>query len=101
MKFENKSITKPFPSRGFKVNPPTIKIEILGTGCAKCIALQKVVQEVASELEGDFSIIKVDDIEQIIAYQVLSTPGLVINGEVKSSGKLLSKNEVKSLLSEA
>ena len=98
---------KAAPLSGFSTAPKeqsccssdtTIKIEILGTGCAKCIALQKIVEEVVSELEGDFTVTKVDDIEKIMAYNVLSTPGFVINGEVKSSGKLLSKAEIKDLL---
>jgi len=96
------------PLSGFSATAPveknccavsgTIKIEILGTGCAKCIALQKIVEGVVSGLEGEFKIEKVEDIEKIMSYSVLSTPGFVVNGEVKSSGKLLSKQEVKDLL---
>lgn len=96
-------ISKPtapkFNVGGFSAQKP-IKIEILGTGCAKCIALEKVVQDVIKTLEGNFEVVKVEDIQSIIAYQVVSTPGLVVDGEVKSTGKLLSQEEVRRLLNE-
>jgi len=76
----------------------TTRIEILGTGCSKCVALEKVVQEAISSLNGDYEVKKVSDIEEIMAYNVVSTPGLVINGTVVSTGKLLSINEVKKIL---
>jgi len=78
-----------------------MKIEILGTGCAKCIALQKIVEEAVSKVGGFHQVVKVDDIMEIMNYQVVSTPGLVIDGEVKSTGKLLSLGEVTALLEEA
>ena len=86
-----------FTGTSFSVQKPR-KIEILGTGCAKCITLAKTVQEVVDTLDGNFEVVKVEDIEAIMAYQVMSTPGLVIDGEVKSTGKLLSKEEVRALL---
>ena len=85
---------KPVP----KVENGVTTIEILGTGCTKCVALEKVVNEVIQELEGNFDVKKVSDIQEIMAYNVVSTPGLVINGTVVSTGKLLSVEEVKKLL---
>lgn len=76
----------------------TTKIEILGTGCTKCVALEKVVNEVINSLEGNYEVEKVSDIQEIMAYNVVSTPGLVINGTVVSTGKLLTADEVKKLL---
>ena len=76
------------------------KIEILGTGCPNCIALEKVVNEAVNQMQLDIAIVKVTDVNEIMKYQVMSTPGLVINGVVKSSGKLLSIDEVKNLLKE-
>jgi len=73
-------------------------ILILGTGCAKCLTLMKVVEETVKSLDGKFEIKKVEDIEQIMSYNVVSTPGLVIDGEVKSTGKVLNANEIKELL---
>jgi len=73
-------------------------IEILGTGCSKCIALENVVNEAIKSLDGEYEVKKVSDIEEIMAYNVVSTPGLVINGTVVSTGKLLSMDEVKNIL---
>jgi len=77
------------------------QILILGTGCAKCIALKNSVDIVIKELEGEFEVKKVEDIETIMSYGVVSTPGFVINGVVKSTGKALSQNEIKELVLEA
>jgi len=76
------------------------KIEILGTGCSNCIALEKVVNEAVSQMQLQIPVVKVSDLNEIMKYQVVSTPGLVINGVVKSTGKLLTIDEVKSFLQE-
>ena len=75
-----------------------MKIEVLGTGCAKCIALEKVVKEAVAKSGKFAQIQKVDDIVTIMEYGVMSTPGLVIDGKVVSSGKLLSVDEVVALM---
>ena len=75
-----------------------MKIEILGTGCTKCVALEKVVQEALAKVGGFHQVEKVDDIMEIMKYNVVSTPGLVIDGEVKSTGKLLTVDEVVKLI---
>ncbi|HEO99598.1 MAG TPA: thioredoxin family protein [Epsilonproteobacteria bacterium] len=75
-----------------------MKIEILGTGCAKCKALEKVAQEAVAKIGGFHEVKKVEDIVEIMKYNVISTPGLVIDGVVKSSGKLLSVDEVIALM---
>ena len=74
------------------------EILILGTGCPKCIALQKVVEEVVASLESEFKVGKIDDVEKIMSYGVMSTPGLVIDGNVQSVGKVLNSNELRRLL---
>lgn len=75
-----------------------MKIEILGTGCAKCQALLQATKEAVAN-SGQFAQIeKVEDIVQIMNYGVMSTPALVIDGIVKSSGKLLSVHEIEALL---
>jgi small redox-active disulfide protein 2 len=76
-------------------------IKILGIGCANCVALKKVVDEAIKELGVDAQVLKVEDMNEIMKYQVMSTPGLVINEEVKSAGKLLIKEEVKALINGA
>lgn len=75
-----------------------MKIEILGTGCAKCKALEVVVKEAISKIGGFHEVIKVEDIMEIMKYNVVSTPALVIDGVVKSTGKLLSVEEVIDIL---
>lgn len=76
----------------------TTVIEILGTGCSKCVALEKVVNEAIKSLDGNYEVKKVSDINEIMAYNVVSTPGLVVNGTVVSTGKLLNVDEVKKIL---
>lgn len=72
-----------------------MKIEILGTGCAKCKKTQKVVEEAVSEAGIDAEIVKVDDINKIMDYGVMITPGVVVDGEVKIAGKIPSVEDVK------
>lgn len=76
-----------------------MKIEILGTGCAKCITMEKVVKEAVAKSGKFAQVEKVDDILQIMEYQVISTPGLVIDGKVVSTGKVLTVDEVVALIS--
>ena len=78
-----------------------MKIEILGTGCAKCITLEKIVREVVSHLDGDYKVIKVDDIMEIMKYNILSMPGLIIDGKLISTGKVLSTDEIRQHIQEA
>ena len=76
-----------------------MKIEVLGTGCTKCQTLMAHVKEAVVK-KGIFAQIeKVEDIVKIMEYGVMSTPALVIDGKVMSSGKLLSVDEIVALLS--
>ena len=75
-----------------------MKIEILGTGCTKCKALEEVAKQAVAKVGGFHSVEKVEDIQKIMDYGVVSTPGLVIDGEVKSTGKLLSVDEIVELM---
>jgi small redox-active disulfide protein 2 len=74
------------------------KIQILGTGWAKCIKLTENAAKAAKEAGVDFEIEKITDIHKIMDFGVMMTPGLVINGEVKSVGRVLSPDEIKKLL---
>jgi len=77
-------------------------IKILGiTQCTNCTALKKVVDEAVKNIDGNFEVIKVEDEQEIMKYQVMSTPGLVINGVVKSVGKFLNIEEVTALINGA
>lgn len=75
-------------------------IKVLGTGCPKCKTLEKTTNEAVSELGIDAKVIKEEDIMKIMGYGVMKTPGLVINEKVVASGKLLSVNEIKNLITE-
>ncbi|MDR3543102.1 MAG: thioredoxin family protein [Desulfosporosinus sp.] len=75
-------------------------IKVLGTGCKKCIALYNLINETLTELDISAKVEKVEDITQIVQYGVMLTPGLVINGKVKISGKVLSKGDVKKYIQE-
>ncbi|WP_458626137.1 thioredoxin family protein [Winogradskyella sp. PC D3.3] len=73
-------------------------IKILGTGCPKCQSLTRVVSEVVSENNIDASIEKVEDIMEIMTYNVMSTPALVIDDVITVKGRIPSKEEVIALL---
>ncbi len=74
------------------------KIEILGTGCAKCLKLAEVAETAAKELGIPFELTKVTELQQIMGYGVMATPALVVDGVVKTAGKVPSVKEIKSLL---
>jgi small redox-active disulfide protein 2 len=76
-------------------------IKILGPGCARCHQLEKTVKEVVKELGIDASIEEVKDVKKIMAYPILTTPGLVVNGEVLCSGRVPGKPEVTQFISNA
>ncbi|MGD0650900.1 MAG: thioredoxin family protein [Verrucomicrobiia bacterium] len=75
-----------------------MKIQILGTGCPKCQKLTENAEAAAKELGIAYEIEKVKDIEKIMAFGVMMTPALVVNGVVKVAGKVPSPQEIKPLL---
>jgi small redox-active disulfide protein 2 len=78
---------------------PTMKIEILGAGCAKCRATKKVITQVIQELQLDVEVVEVKDLEEIIERGVVITPGVFVNGELKSTGRVPAKEDVAGWLS--
>jgi len=74
------------------------KIEILGTGCPKCDKLKSQVDEVVAEMGLECQVEKVHDIQKIMAYGVMMTPALVVDGDVKVSGKVPSLEELRNIL---
>jgi len=74
------------------------KIEILGTGCAKCRRLEKNVEKAIADLGIDVEIIKIEDITVIIDRGVMLTPALIVDGELKVSGRVADVNELKEIL---
>lgn len=76
-------------------------VKVLGSGCAKCNALEAAVRTALEELGMDTAIDHVTDFGQIAAYGVMSTPALVVDGKVVSYGKVLSVEEAKALIGKA
>lgn len=76
-------------------------IKILGSGCPKCQRLEQLTREVATDLGVDVKIEHVRDIAKIMEFSVLATPALVVDGEVKVSGRMPSKEEIGHWLGQA
>jgi small redox-active disulfide protein 2 len=74
------------------------KIQILGTGCAKCKQLTANAEEAVKTFGIDASVEKVSDIKEIMNFGVMITPALAVDGKVLSSGKVLKPEEIKKLL---
>ena len=77
---------------------PAGGIQVLGSGCAKCQALEEAVKAALVELNMDEAVDHVTDFAQIAAYGVMTTPALVVDGRVVSYGKVLKKDEAKALI---
>lgn len=75
-----------------------MEIKVLGVGCPRCQALEKVVINSLAELDIAADVTKVTDINDIMSYGILHTPGLVINNKVMISGRVPSTNEMKELI---
>ena len=74
------------------------KIQILGTGCAKCQQLTANAETAAKQLGMSFELVKITGIPEIMKFGVMSTPALVVDGVIKSQGRLLSPDQIKPLL---
>jgi small redox-active disulfide protein 2 len=77
-----------------------MKIQILGTGCSKCKALASNTESAVKELGLNAEVEKVTGIQDILKFQILMMPGLVIDGQVKAAGRVPSIDEIKQLLAE-
>ena len=75
-----------------------VDFKILGLGCAKCVKLAANAEEAAKELGLSYSVGKITDRNQIIEAGVMMTPALMIDGKIKSSGKVLTPEQIKALL---
>ncbi|MEN6520362.1 MAG: thioredoxin family protein [Armatimonadota bacterium] len=74
------------------------KLQILGTGCPKCIKLAELTEEAAKELGIEYKIEKVNDVRKIMEFGVMMTPALAVDGEVKVAGRVPSIEEIKKML---
>jgi small redox-active disulfide protein 2 len=75
-----------------------MKIQVLGTGCAKCHKLEANVREAVAELGSDAQVEKVEDLAAITSYGVMMTPALAVDGDVKIMGKVPGVEEIKRLI---
>ena len=75
-----------------------MKIEILGTGCAKCRATEKIVKKAVEELGIQAEVVKVEDLQDIINRGVMMTPAVVVDGKVKITGHQPTIEEIKKIL---
>lgn len=78
-----------------------MKIEILGTGCAKCNRLEATAKSAAEKLGVPYELVHVKDLMQIASYGVMMTPALAIDGQVKLVGKVPSEAEITTILTNA
>jgi len=76
------------------------KVQILGTGCAKCRKLYEHAEEARRESALEFEVEKVEEIDRIIEFGVMMTPALVIDGVVKAVGKVPSKQDIMKMLAD-
>ncbi len=74
------------------------KLQILGTGCPKCHELAARTKQAAGELGLEYELVKVDRINDILSFGVMSTPALAVDGEVKITGKVPGVEEIKNLI---
>ena len=75
------------------------KLQILGTGCAKCNKLTELTKEAADKSGIEYELEKVSDIKEIMKFGVMTTPALVVNGEVKVAGRVPAVDEIQKLIS--
>ena len=72
-----------------------MKVQIYGTGCAKCNMLEKAAKDAIKEMGVNAEVVKVNDINAIVDAGILATPGFAVEGEVKSMGRVPSNDEIK------
>lgn len=85
-------------SCGIKYVQEVKEIKVLGPGCAKCKSTFAVVEKVVKGSGMDVQLTKVEDIEEIMSYNIMSTPAVVVNGKVVIKGKVPSESEIKQIL---
>jgi small redox-active disulfide protein 2 len=76
-------------------------IKVLGPGCSRCLELEKRVRRAVDELNAQATVEKISDIMKMLEYRIMATPGLVIDGKVKVSGRVASIEEIKGWIQEA
>lgn len=75
-----------------------MEVKVLGTGCSKCKTLYSVVEKIVRDNNLEVTLTKIEDIVQIMAFNVMSLPAIVIDGEVKVKGRVPSESEIRDML---
>lgn len=75
-----------------------MELKVLGTGCAKCKSLEKAVLEVVEQHKIDATVIKIEDIVEILKYNVMTTPALIMDGKIVVKGRVPSNKELTEIL---
>lgn len=78
-----------------------MEIKVLGMGCARCHELEKRVRKALEETGVPADVEKIQDVQKIMTYRIMATPGLVVDGAVKSAGRLPGLDEIKAWITEA
>lgn len=78
-----------------------ITVKVLGPGCSRCVQLEKIVRKVVETQTADFQVEKVTEIQEIMKYNILSTPGLVIDGKLVSVGRIPPETDIALWLQQA
>lgn len=77
-----------------------MRIEVLGSGCAKCKKTKELAEKAVKETGVDAEVVKVEDFDRILEYGVMITPALVIDGDVKVAGRIPSIEDIKKWITE-
>lgn len=75
-----------------------MEVKVLGTGCARCVKTYKLVEKVINENNIDATLVKVEDIMEIMKYNIMAAPAVVVDGVVKIKGHVPSESEIKEIL---
>lgn len=78
-----------------------MEIKVFGPGCARCVEAENVVRQAAEQAGGEISVLKVSDFREIMAARIISTPAVMINGQIKCSGRVPTGSEIADWIAEA
>ncbi|WP_411330947.1 thioredoxin family protein [Desulfovibrio desulfuricans] len=78
-----------------------MEIKVFGPGCARCVDAENVVRQAAEQAGGEISVLKVSDFREIMAARIISTPAVMVNGQIKCTGRVPTKDEVANWIAEA
>ena len=75
-----------------------MEIKVLGAGCAKCKTTYEMIEKIVKENQLDATLSKVEDIDELLNYGIMTTPAIVVDGEVKLKGHVPTESEIKKIL---